>query len=240
MMTDEELDEKLESLTEKDIDNLEGDELLEMVERVYGPQEEDEEEEPRPGLQIELREGDDKDEVLARTALKPELKSAATMLDVGGLNFANTDININALLEALEKQTAAVRSGDLSTADAMLSAQANTLDLLFNKLIRASSANSGVYFDAAVGYMKLAMKAQSQCRTTWEAIAKIKNPPIANYVKQLNAAQNQQINNENPPSKLKEKSDDKRLVAGTQGDDVGINSNVATLDTLNRPKVARG
>ena len=64
------------------------------------------------------------------------------------------------------------------------------------------------YLEAANTYFKLAMKVQVQCRTTWEVISKIQNPPIANYAKQLNVAQNQQINNgqeiENPPNELSE------------------------------------
>ena len=46
--------------------------------------------------------------------------------------------------------------------------------------------------------MKLALKAQSQCRSTWEVVSAIQNPPIAGYVSQANIAQNQQVNNGAP------------------------------------------
>ncbi len=45
-------------------------------------------------------------------------------------------------------------------------------------------------------YMKLALKAQSQCRSTLQAISKIKNPMIVGYVRQANVAYGpQQVNN---------------------------------------------
>jgi hypothetical protein len=59
-------------------------------------------------------------------------------------------------------------------------------------------------------FMRLALKAQSQCRTTWEGIAEIKNPRSAAFVRQANiAAGHQQVNNgsrapaiESTPSKF--------------------------------------
>lgn len=235
-MTDEELDEKLDSLTEEDIDNLEGDELLE---RVYGEDEAHEEESERTPLQITVSEGESKEEVLARMSIKPELQAASTLLEVG-VGFANDDLDINALVGVLEKQTSLVREKNLETADAMLASQAHTLDALFHKLARAASSNMGIYFDAAVGYFSLAMKAQSQCRTTWEAVAKIQNPPITNVTRQTNIAKNQQINNggeiENPPNELLEKTDGQRLDTRAEREAVCIDSSVETVGEILRSK----
>ncbi len=50
----------------------------------------------------------------------------------------------------------------------------------------------GEYFDAADKYMRLALKAQLQCRTTIESLVEIKNPKP--YI-QNNRAQYQQVNN---------------------------------------------
>jgi hypothetical protein len=44
--------------------------------------------------------------------------------------------------------------------------------------------------------LKLAFRAQSQCRATWEAIAVIQHPPIAGFINQANiAGGHQQVNN---------------------------------------------
>jgi hypothetical protein len=68
--------------------------------------------------------------------------------------------------------------GDLDRPEALLVAQAHTLDALFNSLTRRAVLNMGQgdYLEAAEKYMKLALKAQSQCRTTVEAIGELKNP----------------------------------------------------------------
>jgi len=45
-------------------------------------------------------------------------------------------------------------------------------------------------------YLELALRAQSQSRATWDALATIKNPPVAGYVRQANIAHGpQQVNN---------------------------------------------
>jgi hypothetical protein len=46
--------------------------------------------------------------------------------------------------------------------------------------------------------MRLGLKAQSQCRTTIEALALLKNPPNVAFVRQANIANgHQQVNNGN-------------------------------------------
>jgi len=58
-------------------------------------------------------------------------------------------------------------------------------------------------------YMRLALKAQSQCRTTLETLAEIKNPRAVAFVKQANiAGGHQQVNNHAPesPGKAPEKA----------------------------------
>jgi len=37
-------------------------------------------------------------------------------------------------------------------------------------------------------YLKLALRAQSQGRSTWDALATIKRPPVMGYVRQANIA----------------------------------------------------
>ncbi|HID29257.1 MAG TPA: hypothetical protein EYP19_04550, partial [Desulfobacterales bacterium] len=210
-MTDEELDGKLESLTEEDIENLEGDELCELVERVYGEQEEDEDdEEPeKPELKFKLRNSETHEQGLARIAMEPEVRAAVSMLIVNNPGFDQGAFDLTALIEELNRQTVLIKNKDLSRAEEMLTVQTHTLDLLFNRLAVTAEANiSEGYLEAANTYLKLAMKAQAQCRTTWEAVAKIQNPPVINVTRQTNIAKNQQINNgqeiENPPNELSE------------------------------------
>ena len=50
--------------------------------------------------------------------------------------------------------------------------------------------------NAGETYLRLALKAQAQCRTTWESLAEIKNPRAVAFVRQANIAHGpQQVNN---------------------------------------------
>ena len=52
--------------------------------------------------------------------------------------------------------------------------------------------NMGEYLHAAEAYLKLGLRAQSQCRATWEVISAIKHPPVAGYVCQANISHGHQ------------------------------------------------
>lgn len=98
-------------------------------------------------------------------------------------------------LDALMVQIREVRSGNMQSAEKTLVAQANTLDAIFNELARRAALNMGEYINATDTYLRLALKAQSQCWATLETLATIKNPPVI-YAKQANISNGpQQVNN---------------------------------------------
>lgn len=66
--------------------------------------------------------------------------------------------------------------GDLKLASAMLTAQALSLDALFTELARRATMNMGEYVQSSERYARLAFKAQSNCRATLEALAKLHQP----------------------------------------------------------------
>ena len=71
--------------------------------------------------------------------------------------------------------------------------QAMALQSIFVNLSRMSNKQNNLR--AIETLLRLALKAQSQCRTTLETLANIKNPPII-YAKQANIASgHQQVNN---------------------------------------------
>jgi hypothetical protein len=97
---------------------------------------------------------------------------------------------------ALRKHCEAVTGGDLRGAETMLVAQAGALNAMFHELARRSALNMGEHLGAMETYMRLAMKAQTQCRATLETLAAIKNPPVV-FAKQanINHGGQQQVNN---------------------------------------------
>jgi len=82
------------------------------------------------------------------------------------------------MVNALRTSGKAVNKGDLSAAENMLQAQAIALDAIFAEMARRSAVNMGEFLDATDRYIRLALKAQSQCRATVETLAVIKNPPV--------------------------------------------------------------
>lgn len=97
---------------------------------------------------------------------------------------------------AMRDKVAKVKAGDLSDMEAMLVSQATALDSIFTEMARRAAMNMGDRLPAMDIYMRLAFKAQSQCRTTLEALAEIKTPRHVAFVKQANIAHGpQQVNN---------------------------------------------
>jgi len=132
---------------------------------------------------------------LARTMLEPDLQAAATIHQYAKASGDNIDIVD--LMVALTEQTSAASSGDLKRAEAMLTAQGHTLDAIFNNIARR--AINAPYIDHLDCFLKLALRAQSQCRATWETLATIRNPPMMGYVRQANITSGPQQVNNTPP-----------------------------------------
>jgi hypothetical protein len=97
------------------------------------------------------------------------------------------------LLATLRDQAEAVHGGDLAHAEAMLINQATSLQALYVRL--TERALEQTHLPNLEGFMRLALRAQSQSRATMEALAAIKSPPIM-YAQQANVTTGpQQINN---------------------------------------------
>ena len=104
-------------------------------------------------------------------------------------------VDLSEMAASLRAGGDAVSGGDLGSAEKLLHAQAVSLNAIFSELARRSHLNMGEFMDASERYMRLALKAQSQCRATLETLAAIKNPPIV-YARQMNVANGpQQVNN---------------------------------------------
>jgi hypothetical protein len=128
------------------------------------------------------------DDAIARTLTQPAIQAAST------IQLWQADVSeVNALARTLSSQIDAVNNGNMNRPEAMLLAQAHTLDELFNNLARRAYKQS--YLQQYETYLRLALKAQTQCRATLETLAAIKNPPVI-FAKQANISSgHQQVNN---------------------------------------------
>lgn len=138
--------------------------------------------------------------------------------------FAFEDYSLTENTFALQRLIKVSKAGDTGLADTLLVAQACTLNSIYLECVRRSALNMGECPEAMETYMRLGLKAQSQCRATLESLSKIKNPPNATFVKQANIAHNQQVNNgqaesartettRNPPMELLEEGHGERVDA---------------------------
>lgn len=201
-------------------------------------------------ITVAAKPNEDEAVSLARTVLRPSLQAAVTLKDYLKGGFG--DVDLAGLVDGLTAQTKAAMEGDLGRGEAMLTVQAHTLDAIFNNLARR--AINAEYMDQLDRYLKLALRAQSQCRATWETLATIKNPPMMGYVGQANIAHgHQQVNNTtstdgnasraqengNLKSKLLEKNDDQRLDIGASGAAGHANPAMAPLGKIDRTKNPR-
>ena len=163
-------------------------------------------------LRIQRYPGESNETALARITIQPEIQAAYTQLAYNN-SWLKERPGMNELVSELARQTQAVKQKKLGRGEEMLAAQAHTLDTLFNYLSRKATRSE--YLSQFEAYLKLALRSQAQCRSTWEAISAIQNPPIAGYVGQANIAHGHQqvinasrtVGNANPPDELLEKTE---------------------------------
>ena len=144
-------------------------------------------------LVVKMAPGEEQELAMPRTVLNPALSGAVVTnaLRMSGLG----DLDMQATVEELEKQAGLVSGSNLERCEAMLISQAHSLDAIFSRLAVRASSNVAEYPQAMEIYLRLALKAQSQCRATLETLAAVKNPPVV-YAKQANIANGpQQVNN---------------------------------------------
>jgi hypothetical protein len=148
-------------------------------------------------------------------------------------------LGLNDIISTLRDSVAEVKAGKMDRVEATLITQANTLDLVFNSLLRKAACQEMLpQYEA---FMRLALKAQSQCRTTLETLAEIKNPKPTAFIKQQNMAAVQQVNNtlargsEKQPNELLEGGTvAERMDTGTEAPAIEAHSRLEALAELQR------
>lgn len=169
------------------------------------------------------------DAKICEVALRPEV-NAAFAIERYSTQVSN--LNLTALVSELKLQSDRVQQGDLARGENMLVAQAHTLDAIFTRLVCQALDAPGL--DRQEIVLRLAFKAQAQCRTTLETLAGIKNPQPVAFVRQANiSAGPQQINNAAPSCKparaRKYKKPQNKLLEADNGKRLDIRSTGATV-----------
>jgi len=144
-------------------------------------------------VRVAAQAGKSKERKVAEFCMSPTVASTSTALLFAKGSFGALDLGD--AIDVMEDKVGKVNAGDLSDVEATLTAQAVALDSVFNELARRAAANMGQHMAAAETYLRLAFKAQAQCRLTLETLADVKHPKSATFIKQANIANQQQVNN---------------------------------------------
>ncbi|MBS1139227.1 MAG: hypothetical protein H6R13_680 [Proteobacteria bacterium] len=185
---------------------------------------------------------DEENTTKARNIMTPTVRGAFTTQAFSRV-FGDSDLQ--SLVNELGNQIDKVKTNDLSRAESLLITQAHTLDAIFNELARRAAMNMGEYIKATDTYLRLAFKAQSQCRATLETLATIKNPPVI-FARQANISNGpQQVNNGAPHAPAREEKTiehnelleahhGQRLDTGTTGAAIGTDKELETVGAIDR------
>ena len=174
----------------------------------------------------------------ALLAHSPLMPSAATANAFACMGFDAPDLaeSVGVLVEQVDK----IKRGDLGDVEAMLYGQAAALHSIFDALARRAHANMGTHLGATETYLRLALKAQSQCRTTLEALAELKNPRPVAFVKQTNIAHgHQQVNSGAPPAaRAREHQNPPNEPSGEDGHELLPDARASGIAGATHPRVA--
>lgn len=128
----------------------------------------------------------------ATAQLHPATNATETCLESAK---AFPDIDRSALFQEFIEQIKFIKEGNLERPEEIMIVQAHTLDNLYTEMISLGRKNLG-NINVSEKFIRLALKAQAQCRTTLETLYNIKNPKP--YI-QNNHAEYQQVNNSHFP-----------------------------------------
>lgn len=206
---------------------------------------------PKPSKAIPCQADDDPEVThrnYAQAIIAPEV-SAFRILSACEQPGLKEQLDTPALIRLLKDRGESVNRGDMTHAEQMLSAQATALQTLFTRLAERAVGQS--HMPNLEAFMRLALRAQSQCRATLETLATIKNPPVI-YAEQINQTTGpQQINNgvtastrkreiETGQSKLSEGSHELLQDTRASGATGGGDTTLETLGELDGAEVRRG
>lgn len=212
-----------------------------------GPMTKEQQRAANPNTLMMVREdGEPDSRAHSKAIASPTINAAVTAFNFHPMKEG---ANISDLVDELGKQALTVREGCMDRPEAMLVAQAHALDAIFTAMSHKAAMNmSAGYLPATETYLRMALKAQSQCRATLEALSEIKNPRAPTFIKQQNVAQQQQVNNGSskpapahekditPSNELLGVSHDERMDSRTAGTTGRIDSDMATVGAVNRTR----
>lgn len=213
-------------------------------------------ESPKNVAVIQRLKGETRNDSIARAALSPLYTGAITSKRFSKSMVQNVDVDLNAAVVAVEAVVARVHENNMSDMEGILASQAVALNCVFAEMMGFASVVMRKDTAKTEAYMRMAMRAQSNCRAAIETLSEIKNPRTTTFVRQQNNANQQQVNNGevtahdivrapaekyvNVPNKLLESDDGERLDTGKKSEAGRADPQLAALDKVDRTKERSG
>lgn len=188
---------------------------------------------------------------LADAAAKPSVNAALVITAFGEVIGVGKS-SIAEMADAISESIDEMWTGDMKRAEAMLLGQAHALQTMFSLLARRAGCEATM--KQQEGYLRMALKAQNQCRMTLETLATLKNPSVV-IARQanINHGGQQQVNNglmpggnaaafahgsesETAPTELMESNDGKRVDARAPRKTSRAHSEVEAMGAVIRSK----
>jgi hypothetical protein len=205
-------------------------------------------------LAIKMDDSKSRERLMAEVSLSSEAINAKTAKSFSKGTFG--EIDLTETVGVMRELTKQVNNGSLTELENTLTAQATTLNVIFNALAQRAALNMGEHMGACETYLRMAFKAQAQCRATIETLAEVKYPKAATFVHQQNVAYQQQVNNgenksgnlsssthtpaheksTNLSNELLEAQHGERLDSRTKIKAGGNDQNMETVDKIDRRK----
>ena len=129
-------------------------------------------------VMIDAHQGETEAQTMGRALIEPYFRHGVVAHAVLGkmLGTVPGNAQLHDFGRAMQVKAKATGEGNMALPSEILTTQALTLDALFTEFARRATNNMGDYVQSAERYGRLAFKAQSNCRATLEALAKLHQP----------------------------------------------------------------
>lgn len=170
-------------------------------------------------------------ERIAQLVVSPEMSSQRVVAASEGNKGLEEHLDIPQLMAVLKAESARLSEGKSEDVGPILANQALALQSLFARLTERALSHSHVSNIEA--FMRLALRAQNQCRATLETLSSINKAPTV-FARQANVANNQQINY--AQNQLLGDDDELRPNTRAPGAEKAVNPEMETLGEVDGAK----
>ena len=174
-------------------------------------------------------------ERIAKLAVSPEMSSQRVVAASERNKGLEEHLDIPQLMAVLKAESERLSEGKSEDVGPILANQAIALQSLFSRLTERALSES--HMSNIEAFMRLALRAQNQCRVTLETLSSLNKAPTV-FARQANVAANQQINY--AQNQLLGDDDELRQDTRAPGAEKAVNPEMEALGEVDGAENSRG